>query len=795
MAAAATFVFLLLLSALYASAVIAAQQIRSSNISLGSSLSPSSTNSSWLSPSGRFAFGFYPQGNGFAIGIWFAQIPQHTVVWTSNRDDPPLSSNVTLNLTSDGSLVLQVTQQDQPKSIADDSQSASWASMLDTGNFVLYNSTAMIFWQSFDQVPTDTILPGQQLHAGQELISGLSETDHSTGNFRLKMQYDGNIVQYPINTQDAPQNAYWGSTTNVQDNLTLNLDADGGYLYFLTSNGSTRWNESSRGNTPINKNGFYRMTIDIDGIFRVYSLNVDQRKSSWSINWESSKDKCEPKGICGVNSFCTIRDQGTICNCIPSFNFIDESRQSLGCQPKFEVDQGCGNETQNSNSMYTLENASWEDGQYSVLSSLIEEECKNACLADTNCEAATFKGQECIKQKFPLRYRRRIMDESTTTILTFVKVRTQMSCSPTPPSDHGAVTKESKGGANEGILITSLSFNACAFMVFFGFLVHRYHVRAYTKIPEHPNIGLVEEIGLRSFTFDELEKVTKGFKEVVGKGAFSTVFKGTLPNDERIVAVKRLDKLFEESEREFQTEIRVIAKTHHRNLVKLIGYCCDGPNRLLVYEYMSNGTLADFLFNSERTLCWHERVNIALNIARGILYLHEECDNQIIHCDIKPQNILMDEYGCPKIADFGLSKLLKMDQTKTQTGIRGTRGYVAPEWWHRNLRVTVKADVYSYGIVFLEIICRRRGIDVNVPEEETVLTNWVYDCFETNELGKLLVDEDVEEKGLDRMIRVAIWCLQDDPSLRPSMKKVVLMLEGTIDVPIPPSPTYFLNAM
>ncbi|XP_042493225.1 G-type lectin S-receptor-like serine/threonine-protein kinase LECRK3 [Macadamia integrifolia] len=797
MATVTTFVFLLLLSALYVSAVVAAQQIRSSNISLGSSLSPpSSTNSSsWLSSSGRFAFGFYPQGNGFAIGIWFAQIPEHTVVWTVNRDDPPLSTNATLNLTSDGSLILQPTQQDQPKSIGDDSKSASWASMLDTGNFVLYNSTGSIIWQSFDHSPTDTLLPGQRLTAGQELFSSLSETDHSTGIFRLNMQHDGHLVQYPIDSPDTAPYSYWASGTNGQgDNCSLNLDADG-YLYLLNGTGFTIKNLFS-GETPINRNIFYRMTIDVDGIFRVYSIDLEQ-KSSWSIRWVSSTNSCDPKGICGLNAYCTLRDQRAVCNCIPRFfNYINESRQSLGCQPKLEAER-CGNETENSsNSIYKLENISWEDDHYSVLSSQTEEECHDACLADGNCEAAMFKDQQCSKQKLPLRYGRMIVDTSTTTTFTFVKV--SRSCSPNTPSDHMG-TKERKGGlSTQGILIICLTLTAIVFMVFAfsAFLVYQNHVWAYKKISdqEAKNIGLVEEIGLRSFTYGELEKITEGFKEVVGRGAFSTVFKGTLSNGMRIIAVKKLDKVLDESEREFQTEMRVIAKTHHRNLVQLLGYCCDGPNRLLVYEYMSNGSLANFLFKSERPPCWNERVNIALNIARGILYLHEECDTQIIHCDIKPQNILMDEYRCPKIADFGLSKLLKIDQTRTQTGIRGTRGYVAPEW-HRNMPITVKADIYSFGVLFLELICCRRGIDMNVPEEEVILTEWVYNSFETGELRKLVGEEEVDERRLDRMVRVGIWCIQDDPSLRPSMKKVVLMLEGTVEVPVPPSPTSFLSTM
>jgi serine/threonine protein kinase len=234
--------------------------------------------------------------------------------------------------------------------------------------------------------------------------------------------------------------------------------------------------------------------------------------------------------------------------------------------------------------------------------------------------------------------------------------------------------------------------------------------------------------------------------------------------------------------------MRVIGRTHHKNLVRLLGYCHDGPNRLLVYEYMSNGSLADVLFTPEKQPCWNERMEIACNVARGILYLHEECMPHIIHCDIKPQNILMDEYRCAKISDFGLAKLLNPDQTKTFTDIRGTRGYVAPEW-HRKSPVTVKVDVYSFGVVLLEIICCRKNVDYNLSEEEAILEEWACHCFETGESDKLVNDEDVDKGQLERMIKVAIWCIQDEPSIRPSMKKVLLMLEGTVEILIPPSLT------
>jgi serine/threonine protein kinase len=247
-------------------------------------------------------------------------------------------------------------------------------------------------------------------------------------------------------------------------------------------------------------------------------------------------------------------------------------------------------------------------------------------------------------------------------------------------------------------------------------------------------------------------------------------------------------------EREFQTEMKVIGRIHHKNLVRLLGYCQEGPNRLLVYEYMSNGSLADVLFTPIK-LSWDERIEIACHIARGLIYLHEECEPQIIHCDIKPQNILMDENRIPKISDFGLAKLLMADQSKTFTDPRGTKGYVAPEWY-RNLPVTVKVDVYSFGIVLLEIICCRKSVDLNLPEEEAILEQWASQCIEAGELGKLVNNEEVDNTQLERMAKLGLWCIMNEPSHRPSMKKVLLMLEGTVDIPALPSPTSsFLSTM
>ncbi|KAG6402062.1 hypothetical protein SASPL_138933 [Salvia splendens] len=209
---------------------------------------------------------------------------------------------------------------------------------------------------------------------------------------------------------------------------------------------------------------------------------------------------------------------------------------------------------------------------------------------------------------------------------------------------------------------------------------------------------------------------------------------------------------------------------------------------------MSNGSLADMLLNQEKRPNWEERMDIARDISIGILYLHQECETQIIHCDIKPQNILMDDNWRAKISEFGLAKLLKQDQSNTYTEIRGTNGYVAPEWYQKQA-ITVKADVYSFGVMLLEIICCRKCVDYSRSEDEAILEEWVYECYAMEKIGSLVGDEMVEVRKVERMVKIGIWCVQYDPSLRPAMKKVLLMLEGTVEIPIPPNPISFSSSI
>ena len=227
--------------------------------------------------------------------------------------------------------------------------------------------------------------------------------------------------------------------------------------------------------------------------------------------------------------------------------------------------------------------------------------------------------------------------------------------------------------------------------------------------------------------------------------------------------------------------------------MRLLGYCNEQNHRLLIYELMKNGTLSNFLFGEGERPGWESRAEIALGIARGLLYLHEECDTQIIHCDIKPQNVLLDNNYTAKIADFGLAKLLMKDQTRTNTNVRGTMGYIAPEWL-KNAPVTTKVDVYSFGVMLLEIIFCRKHMELHSGDESmeveyTILTDWILSCLRAGNL-ETTVSHDFEVlsdyKRFERMVMVGVWCICSNPTLRPSMKKVVQMLEGTVEVDVPP---------
>lgn len=766
-------IFLLLVS-------LVAAQTRSSNISSGSSLTPT-TNSSWRSPSGLYAFGFFPQHvDSYAVGVFLSD---NTVVWTANRDNPTVPNDVVaLQLTDNGRLVLQ-RRQGQEVDVINPPQAIASASMLDNGNFVLYSSDSGVIWQSFDQ-PTNTLLPGQRLQTGQELFSSASQTDYSKGIFRLKMQSDGNLVQYPVNTPDTAAYAYFATNEGgIGNNVSLNFEDDG-RLHLL--NGSVSL-QNITGGGYTTEESIYLARLDVGGIFRLYSRSSNPQ-GNWTVRWSSTDDPCSPKGFCGVNSFCTLMDNVPECQCLPGFDFVQSGNYTAGCSRSFTAQSCRETDPRLAYEIREVDNTVWNDNYYDVLGTMSVEQCTQACLDDCNCEAAFFKDGQCRKQSLPLRYGRRSLSDSN---MALVRVSTTTPKRPETEGTSGSPAKERRLDILIiGIVFMSVGALAMSISVIF---VH-WKRRDYKKIAKVGEVNIVEDVSLQAFTFEDLSRATNDFNEELGKGASGTVYKGVLQDSKKLVAVKRLEKEVAEGDRVFRTELTTIGKTYHRNLVRLLGYCLDGANKLLVFEYMSNGSLAEILFKPDKRPRWEERVKLARDISRGILYLHEECETQIIHCDIKPQNILMDGNWCAKISDFGIAKLLKQDQTNTMTGIRGTKGYVAPEWYQKQ-PVTVKADVYSFGIMLLEIICCRRSLDWSLCEDAAVLEDWVYKCYAAGEVGNLVGDEIVDKREVERMVKIGIWCVQYEASLRPTMKKVLLMLEGTVDIPIPPSPTSFLSSM
>ncbi|XP_059077574.1 G-type lectin S-receptor-like serine/threonine-protein kinase At2g19130 [Cryptomeria japonica] len=264
------------------------------------------------------------------------------------------------------------------------------------------------------------------------------------------------------------------------------------------------------------------------------------------------------------------------------------------------------------------------------------------------------------------------------------------------------------------IIIVSVLALALALSIFSFLMWQKYRLRRPMETSEDSL-----ESSIRMFSYMELRIATRNFRSKLGSGGFGSVFKGSL-TDGTLVAVKKLNSSSRQHEKQFRAKISSLGNTQHANLIRLRGFCADGSRRLLVYDYMPNGSLNSLLFTSnsrskQKVLDWKTRLEIALGTARGLVYLQEECRDRIIHGDVKPENILLDSDFSPKLADFGLAKLVGRDFSHVLTTTRGTRGYLAPEWIS-SLPITPKVDVYSFGITLLEIISGRRSLDFTAQD-------------------------------------------------------------------------------
>ncbi|KAL5577864.1 hypothetical protein UlMin_019563 [Ulmus minor] len=771
------------------------------NISLGKSLTAGDNSLSWESPSGDFAFGFRQLGkDSFLLAIWFNKITQKTIVWSANRNDL-VQQRSKVQLTEVG-LVLtdangnQIWEKQIPGVV--------YGAMLDTGNFVLANQTSAPLWESFAE-PTDTLLPAQTLARGMKLVAQYSETNYSIGRYIFQMLTDGNLVLFrkTLPQDFAPNFPYWSSGT-VNSGLELIFNRSG-FIYLKAENGTVL--EMVKNQESSTKDFYQRAVLEHDGVFQLYvhPKRNDSSSRGWNMGWSKSSEAtpsnicksiqdAKGHGACGLNSYCTTGDDGRPnCDCPNGYSFIDPNDATKGCKQNFEA-QSCDEDSRDDGSfyLYSMEKTNFAFSDYEYFAPVTEDWCRKDCLSDCFCALAIYSWDNtCWKKRSPFSNG---LKDSSTTEKALIKIRRDTSIS----NSGGTGTCSRKKDHSALLLIGSVLLSssllllaACLVLWFF-----KRKANLHTK----PN-EIRLEMNLRTFSYEELDKATNGFNEQLGSGAFGTVFKGVLPSDQEsnLVAIKKLDSMVREDahEQEFKAEVFAIGHTNHKNLVKLIGFCNEDQHRLLVYEFMSNGSLASFLFRPSRP-SWHQRMKIALDTARGLFYLHEECRTQIIHCDIKPQNILLDDSFTARISDFGLAKILKTDQTRTATQIRGTKGYVAPEWF-KNVPVSAKVDIYSYGIVLLELICCRKSFEAEIEDNnQMILADWAYDCYKYEKLDLLFGDDDDATSDMRRVkkyVMVAMWCIQDEPSLRPTMKKVIQMLDGSIEVPIPPDPYSFLSSL
>ncbi|KAI3940086.1 hypothetical protein MKW92_040053 [Papaver armeniacum] len=290
------------------------------------------------------------------------------------------------------------------------------------------------------------------------------------------------------------------------------------------------------------------------------------------------------------------------------------------------------------------------------------------------------------------------------------------------------------------------------------------------------------------YSYNDVKKMTNNFKEKLGQGGFGSVYKGSLRSNNRGVAVKILSSTKGDGQ-DFINEVATMGKIHHVNVVQLIGFVAERSKHALVYELMPNGSLEKYLFPKDdgkliNLLCWEKSYKIALGIARGIEYLHRGCGMRILHFDIKPHNILLDKNYNPKVSDFGLARSYSMDASMISVthGARGTIGYMAPELFYRNIgSVSYKSDVYSFGMLLMEMAGRRKNLNALADNASQIyFPSWIYK--QLNQGNDIEMEDATQEENeiAKKIIVVGLWCIQLKPVDRPSMTKVVEMLEGEL---------------
>ncbi|XP_061340602.1 G-type lectin S-receptor-like serine/threonine-protein kinase At4g27290 [Gastrolobium bilobum] len=743
-----------------------------------------------------FEAGFFSFGNSQSqyFGIWYKSISPRTIVWVANRDTPVENSKPILKLTDQGNLL-----------ILDGSRGIIWIfnatriaekpfmQLLDSGNLVVKDGEngENLLWESFDY-PGDTYLAGMKIKSNlvtgsyRSLTSWRNTQDPGVGDF-----------SYHIDTRGFPQLVVTKGATVIfrAGPWTGNMFSGSSWLRLqelLKFSLQFTDKEISLEYETLNSSIVTRAVLTPSGITQ--RLVWLDRTRGWEIISTHPMDQCEYYAFCGANSKCDTVNY-PICDCLEGFT------------PKF---QAKWNSLDWTGGCVRIQNLSCQNGDGflkhtgvklpDTSSSLFDksksfDECETLCLQNCSCTAyayldVTVGMSGCLIWFGDILDLRKHTDQGQD-----IYIRVAAS-----ELDHRKSKRNFNSKKLAGTLVGIITFIIC--IAILGLVKSSCIQRKKNEksgIINHCNDkGGEEDINLAIiFDFSFISNATNHFSQSnkLGEGGFGPVYKGLLAGGQEI-AVKRLSNTSGQGTEEFKNEVMLMARLQHRNLVKLLGCSIFQDEKLLIYEFMPNRSLDYFIFDSmqSKLLDWNKRFQIIDGIARGLLYLHQDSRLRIIHRDLKTSNILLDDEMNPKISDFGLARIFRGDQVEAKTKrVMGTYGYMPPEYAVHG-SFSTKSDVFSFGVIVLEIISGRKIRGFCDPHHHLNLLSHAWRLWieeRPQELIDELLADSVIPSEILRLIHVGLLCVQQRPENRPNMSSVVIMLKGEKVLPKPSQPGFY----
>ncbi|XP_023757757.1 G-type lectin S-receptor-like serine/threonine-protein kinase At4g27290 isoform X1 [Lactuca sativa] len=737
-----------------------------------------------------FELAFFGLGNSTSryLGIRYKHVPDSTIVWVANREVPLADRIGVLKINDRGTLQLlnlRNTSIWSSKSSKPGTNMNPVAQLLDSGNLVIRDDiSGDLIWQSFDH-PGDTWLPGMKIGVDRvmgtkrRLTSWKTSDDPSSGSYSVWMDNIGYPQLYTAEdgSNMQPQRVgYWNGLGftglhGLERNIFYAFD-------FVSTDEENYYNF-----TLLDSSYLTRVRLDQQG--NVLQFVWDKTDEKWRVYMELFVDACDRYAVCGSYGSCNINN-APACACLQGFEPKLPMEWSIadwsnGCKHKISATD------ENGENFRKFTNLKLPDSRYSWFDTTISlEECGKLCARNGYCTAyanidVRGSGSGCLQWSGELFDIRDAPEGDVSGQDIYIKM-----------SNTNNLIPDKKKKSNTNLKVTMSIVFAVALL---GFALILYAWRKLKK--SHANKNKKQDSDLPLFSLSKIIKATSNFSihNKLGQGGFGAVYKGVLDEGGEI-AVKRLSKTSKQGLVEFQNEVKCIAKLQHRNLVKLLGYCIQGEEMMLIYEYMSNKSLDSFLFDENNSLLlnWRQRYHIINGIARGLLYLHQDSRLRIIHRDLKASNILLDSNMNPKISDFGLARMFKEYETEANTNkVVGTLGYISPEYAANGL-FSVKSDVFSFGVLVLEIVSGKKNRGFSHQDHHDNLLGHAWRLYKEDKPLELvdtaLGDSWVVSEVL-QSIHVGLSCVQQHADDRPIMSSVIHMLSGEGALPPPQPPGFF----